>query len=279
MKNVAPGETFRSSRFIGDKLYLVTFEQTDPLFVIDLADPKNPKIEGELVMPGYSLYLHPYEPGKLIGLGYDTFTNKWGGVQNGGIKVDLYDVSDVKNPKKLSSLVLGGAGSSSEALYNPRLFTWYAKKNLLFLPVTIMEKSTDPTEPYRYPDAFQGTVALKITPAGISEEMRISHIEKGDIAAERQKECATYAKPETPVCKKLVTGGEYCPPTSTYVPSYCYADATDGEYFASRLWNYNDSFVLRNLYLDDVLYTLSNVKMIGSSISKGYAPTSETLWK
>jgi inhibitor of cysteine peptidase len=60
-----------------DKLFLVTFKQIDPLFVIDLADQKNPKIIGELKIPGYSRYLHPYDENHLIGLGYDTYTNKW----------------------------------------------------------------------------------------------------------------------------------------------------------------------------------------------------------
>lgn len=81
--DIAPGETFQSSRFIGDRLYLVTFEQIDPLFVISLTDSKNPKILGELKIPGYSTYLHPYDSGRLIGIGYDTRVNQWGGTQNG----------------------------------------------------------------------------------------------------------------------------------------------------------------------------------------------------
>lgn len=78
LPNIAPGENFQSSRFIGNRLYLVTFQQIDPLFVIDIANPKSPKILGELKIPGYSTYLHPYDENRLIGLGYDTITNKWG---------------------------------------------------------------------------------------------------------------------------------------------------------------------------------------------------------
>jgi inhibitor of cysteine peptidase len=279
--NIAPGETFRSSRFIGNKLYLVTFEQIDPLFVIDLADAKNPKIEGELKIPGYSLYLHPYAPGKLIGLGYDTVTNQWGGTQNAGIKVDLYDVSDVKNPKRLSSLTLGGIGSSSDALWNPKLFTWYAAKNQLFLPVTLMEPSKLANEPYRYSGAFQGTVAFSIDPvSGIKETGRVTHIEAKDLSAERKKDCAQYATVETaPRCEKIIGGGEYCPPVSSYVPPYCYESSTDGEYFANQIWKYSDSFVTRNLYLDNALYTLSNVKMVGSDLTNAFSTLSVTEWK
>lgn len=280
LAGIAPDENFQSSRFIGNKLYLVTFEQIDPLFVIDVADAKNPKIEGELKIPGYSVYLHPYSEGKLIGLGYDTKTNQWGGTQNAGLKVDLYDVSDVKNPKRLQSLTLGSVGSSSDALWNPKLFTWNASKKLLFLPATVMESANDANDSYRSKDAFQGTVVISVNESGIKEEARLSHIVKGDIAAERTKECAQYAKPVTvPKCEKLLGGGEYCPSSSTYVPPYCYASATDGEYFASHLWNYSKSFVIRNLYLDDALYTISNEKMVGHDMKNGYAILSTTLWK
>ena len=86
-------ENFQSSRFIGDKLFLVTFQQIDPLFVIDLSRPQNPKVLGELKIPGYSTYLHPYDENHLIGLGYDTKTNQWGGTQNSGIKLDLYQIN------------------------------------------------------------------------------------------------------------------------------------------------------------------------------------------
>lgn len=73
LTGIEPGEEFKSSRYIGDKLYLVTFERTDPLFVIDLEDKRNPEIIGELKIPGFSTYLHPYSPEKngvqyIIGL-------------------------------------------------------------------------------------------------------------------------------------------------------------------------------------------------------------------
>jgi uncharacterized secreted protein with C-terminal beta-propeller domain len=68
LQNIAPGENFQSSRFIGDRLYLVTFEQIDPLFVVSLANPAKPAILGELKIPGYSTYLHPYDANRLIGV-------------------------------------------------------------------------------------------------------------------------------------------------------------------------------------------------------------------
>ena len=97
LENIAPGEAQHGVRFIDNYAYLVTFRQIDPLFVIDVSDATAPKIMGELKMPGYSSYLHPYgnmEQGVqyLIGLGYNTRTGEWGGEVQDGIKLDLYKV-------------------------------------------------------------------------------------------------------------------------------------------------------------------------------------------
>ncbi len=78
---------------MGDKLYLVTFEQVDPFFVIDVANDRSPTILGELKIPGYSTYLHPYDDSHIIGIGYDTRESQWGGQQNAGIKIDLYEIN------------------------------------------------------------------------------------------------------------------------------------------------------------------------------------------
>ncbi|NUJ97272.1 hypothetical protein HGA92_00620 [Candidatus Gracilibacteria bacterium] len=102
LEGIAKGENFQSSRYIGDKLFLVTFEQIDPLFVIDLANVTHPKIIGELKIPGYSTYLHPYDENHLIGLGYDTSINQWGGTTNGGLKVDLYEINYDKKAESSS---------------------------------------------------------------------------------------------------------------------------------------------------------------------------------
>lgn len=95
--NIEPGEEFKSARYIGDKLYLVTFKQVDPLFVVDLATIQNPRIVGELKIPGYSTYLHPYDHLQkgvqyLVGLGYATHEDSRGRVRNVGIKLDLYRI-------------------------------------------------------------------------------------------------------------------------------------------------------------------------------------------
>ena len=111
--NIEPGENFKSSRYIGDKLYLVTYQNIDPLFVVDMEDISKPKIIWELKIPGYSTYLHPYSDAKngvqyLIWLGYSTIDNGYGGLKQGGAKIDLYKI-DYKDHEtaetKCSSLI------------------------------------------------------------------------------------------------------------------------------------------------------------------------------
>ena len=99
----ADGEQIRSARYIGAYAYVVTFRQTDPLFVINLSDPQNPKIEGEVKLPGFSSYLHPIGNGMLIGVGYDGDEKN----ANGNMKVSLFSVADPKNPKELSKILVG----------------------------------------------------------------------------------------------------------------------------------------------------------------------------
>ena len=84
-------EDFKSSRFMWDKLFLVTFKQIDPFYVIDMSSDQ-PKVMWELKIPGYSTYLHPYDENHIIGLGYNTTTNKWWGTINDGLKIDLYEI-------------------------------------------------------------------------------------------------------------------------------------------------------------------------------------------
>lgn len=113
LMNIEPGENFKSSRYIWDKLYLVTYQSIDPLFVVDMEDISKPKIIWELKIPGYSTYLHPYSDAKngvqyLIGLWYSTIDNGYGGLKQGGAKIDLYKI-DYKDHEtaetKCSSLI------------------------------------------------------------------------------------------------------------------------------------------------------------------------------
>ncbi len=101
------GEQVYAVRFVGDRGYLVTFRRTDPLYVLDLANPADPQQAGELQMPGFSDYLFPLDKGLLLGVGRDADANG----RVGGVKIALMDVTDPKSPKALDSQTLGGAGS------------------------------------------------------------------------------------------------------------------------------------------------------------------------
>jgi len=130
VEDLASGEQIYATRFIGDKCYLVTFKQIDPFFVIDLSDPTNPEVLGELKIPGFSTYLHPYDETHIIGIGRD----------GGKVKISLFDVSDMSNPVELSKYEIendetGWGWTQSSALYEHKAFLFDKEKNLLVMPV------------------------------------------------------------------------------------------------------------------------------------------------
>ena len=143
-ENVAPDEEMRATRFVGDKAYLVTYETTDPLFVVDLSNVKDPKILGELKIPGYSTYLHPYDDTHLIGIGVETEEiinrDEFGEVISSrsivtGMKMSLFDVSDVNNPKQLAQTTIGDSRTVSAVLTNPKALLFSKEKELIAIPV------------------------------------------------------------------------------------------------------------------------------------------------
>ncbi|ASJ71335.1 beta-propeller domain-containing protein [Granulosicoccus antarcticus] len=115
-----PGEQLFASRFLGDRSYLVTFRQTDPLYVLDLADPENPLLAGELQINGYSDYLHPIDENYLLGIGRDA--DPASGAEL-GIKLSLFDVSNPASPSEIQSVLVGQTGTHSSALYDHRAIT------------------------------------------------------------------------------------------------------------------------------------------------------------
>lgn len=135
LDEIAPDESIFSARFIGDRLYLVTFQQIDPFFVIDLSSD-TPKILGELKIPGFSNYLHPYDDDHVIGVGRDTKEIGNDRVQQLGVKVALFDVSDVSNPKVIDDYIIGDSSTHSEALNNHKAFFFDKRKNLLSIPIS-----------------------------------------------------------------------------------------------------------------------------------------------
>ncbi len=137
LEGLAPNENLHSVRFMGDKCYLVTFKKTDPLFVIDLSDSSNPKVLGELKIPGYSDYLHPYDATHLIGIGKEAVEAEQGDFAwYQGLKLSLFDVSSVNNPVQLANVTIGDRGTDSVALRDPHAFLFDKSKNLLVIPVS-----------------------------------------------------------------------------------------------------------------------------------------------
>ena len=139
---IAPGEDIRSVRFEGDRGYIVTFKKTDPLFVIDLFEPRKPAILGELKIPGFSTYMHRIDPEHLLSIGFDA--NDHGDFAYfDGVILQLFDVKDPTKPKLLHKEKIGTRGSSSEAATNHLAFNWFAEEGLLAVPMTICEGGGD----------------------------------------------------------------------------------------------------------------------------------------
>lgn len=141
---LAKGENMYSSRFFGNKAYLVTYRTIDPLYVIDLSNPTTPKVLGELKIPGYSTYLHPYDEDHIIGIGMETKEtinrNSSGRVTSTsakivGMKMALFDVSDPNNPTQISSTVIGDSRTTSAILTNHKALLFSKEKELLAIPV------------------------------------------------------------------------------------------------------------------------------------------------
>jgi len=192
LENIAPGETIYSVRFMGDRGYIVTFRQVDPFFAIDLQNPYNPKVLGVLKIPGYSSYLHPYDESHIIGIGKD----------GSAVKISLFDVSNVTDPKEIDNYQVSGRWSDSPVLSDHKALLFNSSKNLLVMPIITSDYSI-----------WQGAYVFKVTiQEGIALRGRITHAE----------------------------------------------NATDlGYYYYPQPY-----YVKRSLYIDNVLYTISDKKVM-----------------
>lgn len=227
---IGKNESMYSSRFVGDKVYLVTYRNTDPLFVIDLSDVENPKVLGELKIPGYSTYLHPYDENHIIGIGMETkertYKDSYGRVTSTyteiiGMKMALFDVTDVSNPKQISQTVIGDASTTSAVLTNAKALLFSKEKELIAIPVnTYGNKFSIET----YTDDNSSIISQYSNYGGdkVSEGYLVYNINleegfklKGEIAHKIHKK--------------------------------------DDDYY---WWNYN-SRLLRGLYINDNLFTIS----------------------
>ncbi len=234
VEGIAPGESIYSVRFMGKKAYMVTFKRVDPLFVIDLSNPEKPTLVGKLKIPGYSDYLHPYDENHLIGIGKEVDESidadkvhssdavYYTAVQ--GVKLAIFDVSDINHPVEMYKEVIGDRGTDSEATQDHKAFLFDREKNLLVIPIKLAEISDAQKKSANLDEkkwkkmegefTFQGAYIYDISlNKGFKLRGRVTHIDD----------------------------------TETLMKS--------GYYFDSPY------SVKRSLYIDDVLYTISDKKV------------------
>lgn len=225
---LAKGEKMYSSRFMQDKVYLVTYKTIDPLFVIDLSDEENPVVLGKLKIPGYSTYLHPYDDNHLIGVGMETeevVRKDLNGrvisttAKITGMKMALFDVSDVNNPVQIGSTVIGDNRTTSAVLTNPKAFLFSKEKNLVAIPVN------------NYSEDF---------------EIKVSDDESYD------KLIKSYKNYD-----KSYIGEGYFVYNIDLQSGFNLKGIITHESNPTKVYNYNYSKMLRGMYIDDNLYTIS----------------------
>jgi uncharacterized secreted protein with C-terminal beta-propeller domain len=184
LEDLAPGETIYSARFMGDRCYLVTFRKVDPLFVIDLRDPTDPKVLGKLKITGYSDYLHPYDESHIIGIGKETVAAEEGDFAwYQGVKISLFDVSDVSKPKEITKYEIGDRGTESPVLRDHKALLFDRSRSLLVMPVLVAEideeKYPNGVPPNTYGDyVWQGAYVFNLSlDKGLVLKGRITHLD------------------------------------------------------------------------------------------------------
>jgi uncharacterized secreted protein with C-terminal beta-propeller domain len=145
------GERIFGVRFMGERGYVVTFRQTDPLYTLDLSNPTAPRVAGQLKIPGYSAYLHPIGADRLLGVGRE----------GNAVKASLFDVSNLAAPAEVAKLLFANGYSSVDE--QPHAFLYWAPKNLAVLPL----QAFDPQ--------FSGAVGVRVAPNALAEAGRIVH--------------------------------------------------------------------------------------------------------
>ncbi|RJQ27497.1 MAG: hypothetical protein C4589_08270 [Peptococcaceae bacterium] len=213
LEGLAPGERIYAARFMGDRAYLVTFRQVDPLFVVDLKDPYNPKVLGELKIPGYSDYLHPYDENHLIGVGREVaavplpepLMESRGGAQPSvaiapppvrpqGVKIALFDVSDPGKPKEMAKYAVDKEWSDSLALRDHKAFLFSRAKNLLVLPIsyTMLPANFDGRVSAPYFRNWRGAYVFDISlDGGIALRGQVEHGEDGAVYMQKAGHAAS----------------------------------------------------------------------------------------
>ena len=175
--DIGRGEQVQSVRFVGDVGYVVTFRQVDPFYTIDLSDPAEPAIVGELKIPGFSSYLHPIDDTLVLGVGSDADSE--GRVT--GAKVSLFDVSDLAAPREVA--VWTAPDGWNDVGWDHRAFLWWAPENLAVIPVTVWGD-------------WSGAVVLRVADGTITEVGRVDHVIAGEEPG--QTDCRKITEADLP---------------------------------------------------------------------------------
>ncbi len=233
VEGLAEGEKIYSARFMGKRAYIVTFKKVDPLFVIDVADPENPEVLGYLKITGYSDYLHPYDENHVIGIGKETIVASDEDINRRnlqfawyqGVKVSLFDVSDVENPIEVDKIEIGDRGTDSAALHEHKAVLFDKQKNLLVIPISLSEIDEGKYDGYeeipptaRGERVWEGVYVLNVDLDGISLRGKITHNE---------------------------------------------FEPNEDEYIRFPYQNQ----IKRSLYMDDILYTISQAKIKANDLN------------
>jgi uncharacterized secreted protein with C-terminal beta-propeller domain len=243
LEGLANGESIYSARFMGDKCYLVTFKQTDPFFVIDLSNPAAPKVAGELKLPGYSSYLQPYDENHVIGVGAENTISS--GAESSNLKLSLFDVTDINNPKEIAKYTVPGNSTSSNALYDPKALLFDLQKQLLVIPVSINN----------YYNNYTGTTGDgKVIPP----VPQISTSDTTTITTESWQGIYVF---NINTNSGFTLKGTVTHLNSTLLDNRGYlSDVT-------TLYNNQNNWITRSLYIGNTLYTVSNAEVKLNSLT------------
>lgn len=191
LENIAPGERIYSARFAGDRGYMVTFKNVDPFFVIDVSIPGAPKVLGALKIPGYSDYLHPVDDNHILGFGKDTAEEKDTGRKGEGtsiayyqgMKLALFDVTNVSKPVEKFRTVIGDRGTDSPLLKDHKALLFDKSKGLLAFPITVTEVKGEGAGAADYGEfVFQGAYVYSFSVNnGFSLLGKITHLSGDDL--------------------------------------------------------------------------------------------------
>ena len=213
--DIGRGERVQSVRFVGDIGFVVTFRQIDPFYTIDLSDPTDPVILGELKIPGFSSYLHPIGDDFVLGVGSEAdFSGRVTGA-----KVSLFDVSDLTAPSEVA--VWSAPKGWSDVGWDHRAFLWWAPEKLAVVPVSVR-------------NGWSGAVVLRVAEGTIDEVGYIEHA----LAVERRPpdECWHWPIRELPLEFSGDTSVEFRHPVSGCPPAYQPREIVRAMVIGDEIW-------------------------------------------